>query len=122
MKGIVGLAGWGLLLFCAISFATKYGRQWELGRYYMPRTIVAGDGYSYPDGTPIPLPILALVRADIEEETILVMAAVLCGLLLYLAWIVYRCYCAAAEYRRLLSQRSRWQQLHDTADRPHVDA
>lgn len=40
MKTIVPLLGWALFLCSACHVAMDYGTGWELGRYYMPRTIV----------------------------------------------------------------------------------
>jgi hypothetical protein len=98
MKGVVPILGWALFLFCCGRVAGDYGTHWKCGRYFMPKTIVGSDGYSYPDGEPIPAVMQMLVQAGIEEEVNLGLA---CGLAASLVWL-------AVEVRKLLRVRRKY--------------
>src|SRR5262245_10289705 len=76
-----GIAGWLFFFFCFGGFLYYHGERWECGRYWMPRLIVAENGYTYTDGTPIDPINMALMRADCQEEFELVLLGILAGLL-----------------------------------------
>jgi hypothetical protein len=89
-----GLVYLGLI----VHYVARYGSWWEFGRYGMPRSLVAADGVSHLDGTPIEAVTLSLVRSGREEEVYLACAAVIVAGLLYvflLARSMYRRYMAA---------------------------
>ncbi len=104
MKAVIPLLGWAIFLYGAIHFVSSKGSQWEFGRYYMPRTLVAADGCCYPDGEPIPLPILALVRADIEEEVTLALVGVEMAALVWLGVEMRKLHRARREYREMFGR------------------
>jgi|GEM_PF-5827584 len=85
MSRILELLGGALVAALVWHFVTGYGSQWEVGRYGMPRPLVAADG-RYLDGTKIDDVTLALVRAGKHEEVFL---AGLCVCGLFLAWYVF---------------------------------
>jgi hypothetical protein len=56
----------------------------------MPETLIAGDGVSYPNGKPIPPPILALVQTGYEAEMNLVAFGFLGLIAVFLVWLYWR--------------------------------
>jgi hypothetical protein len=67
-----------------------YGRHWEFGRYFMPRSLVAADGLHYLDGMPINSINRGFIAADIEEEVALVCLAILFAVYAVLAALIFR--------------------------------
>lgn len=66
-----GWAGLALMLFAVVHFVGQHGRQWEFGRYGMPRTLLAADGRHLLDGSPALPYEVWLIRNGIEEEVML---------------------------------------------------
>ena len=104
MKAVIPLVGCALFVYCCASFVGDFGTRWECGRYYMPRTLVAADGHSYPDGKPIPAATLILARSGIEEDVMLGMVTVLGVLLVYLAVEIRSLNRTAREYSKLFGR------------------
>jgi len=75
MKWFIGFLTnwWGslLMVILLLNFGLQYGNRWECGQYGMPRTLVAPDGVSYPDGKVIDPITASLIRAGVEEEVFL---------------------------------------------------
>jgi hypothetical protein len=83
---ILNVAGVALFAGLVINFACRYGTRWEVGRYYLPRSLVAAGGQVYRDGADIDPINQAIIRADREEETILAILSIDAALL---AFVIY---------------------------------
>jgi len=84
---------WGplFILILVSRLGLQYGQRWEFGRYGMPRSLLRSDGValSYADGTPVD-PINAwLIRAQREEEFILVLLLIIMVAFGAAVWIVW---------------------------------
>src|ERR1700726_3794073 len=84
----------GLVLFVGlvVNYLAGYGTRWQLGRYAMPKTLLAADGKTHPDGSECDDVTLALVRRDIEEESYLVALGILLVLFTVAAFQMRRWY------------------------------
>src|ERR1700722_13707112 len=78
-------AAYAFLVAVPIYALWGHGKRWEFGRYMMPRSLVAPDGFHYQNGQEIDPLTLAAVRADREEESMLALASVVAILLALLA-------------------------------------
>ncbi len=102
------------MLGLVVYHASLFGTRWELGRYFMPRTLVDASGFARPDGTPLDAFTLLVVQSGIEEEAELFMCGVLAVVLTMLALVVRqgvvirkRLAASRAELDRWESQRGR---------------
>jgi hypothetical protein len=68
MSKAAGCLGTILFLALIVHQACRYGTWWEFGRYGMPRSLVAADGRSHPDGTTLDPVTEAIYRSGHEEE------------------------------------------------------
>ena len=66
-----------LFLLACVNYASHYGTRWEFGRYGLPRPLVSADGQTYLDGWPVDPITAAQIRAGVEEEVMLFIAAIL---------------------------------------------
>jgi hypothetical protein len=87
--------------------AEGYGKSWEFGRFGMARILVAGDGVSHLDGTPVNEFELAVAKTGYEEEgrlLVLFMATLAFAAVIFYITTVRRRFNRAfnAELRRLL--------------------
>ena len=73
---IVPWLGWLLLAFLIVNFLAGYGTRWQLGRYAMPKSLLAPDG-KHLDGSEPDDVTLALAQRGIEEESYLVALGIL---------------------------------------------
>jgi len=76
-------------------FIALNGKQWEIGRFGMPRSLVGGDGNHYLDGTAIDPITLSMISHGCEEEMLLVMLGVMLAACAWRAWTIL------SEYRML---------------------
>lgn len=86
MKAIVPLVGWLVLAASIVGCLTKFNTHWQVGRYGMPHTVVAEDGWHYSSGTEIDPLTLAVVQSGYEEEIGLGMAAFVVGCMSWVFW------------------------------------
>lgn len=75
------IIGWALIVGVLVYNLAQHGAQWQFGRYFMPKSLLAADGKTYLDGSPVDDITLRIVKSGCEEEMYLGMAAVI-GLLL----------------------------------------
>ena len=76
MKNGWAIFGWSslpLVLICqSVNGVHTFGRQWTWGKYGMPRSVVAANGNTFADGTPIN-PIAKIIIQQGEEDIYLIM-------------------------------------------------
>ena len=82
--------GWLLFAVVVVYRVSEFGSTWTWGRYGMPRSLVAADGWHYANGGRIDPVTKALIDGHCEEKAYLVMAGVLATLLTGLAAVVWR--------------------------------
>lgn len=75
--------------YIAFLLVVHHGTRWEFGAYSLPHALVAADGVSYLDGTPVEPAILSIVQADIEVEVQLVIYSIV-GVWLFVMIRLYR--------------------------------
>jgi len=92
MKGIVPWCGWLLFAGLGVNFASHYGTQWEFGRHWMPKALLAPDGCHYADGEEIDPVSGAIARSGKEEEGFLAVVILVVGLVSFAAWKMIRRY------------------------------
>lgn len=72
----IASCGYFLLAYLIVREASLYGTNWVLGKYYMPRSLVAADGLHYPNGEVIDPLTLSLIRSGNEEIAYLILLAI----------------------------------------------
>lgn len=84
MRNGWGVIGIGIFLLVTLRQVLTYGKEWRLGRYGMPVSVLAADGRHYADGTEVDAVTLALVRSGWQEEVELLPTGVLLACLAHL--------------------------------------
>jgi hypothetical protein len=89
----VPLLGCLLFILLTVKNIADYGKQWDLsGRYHMPTTLLAPNGETYRDGTPIDDVTKMCVDRGIEQEVWLVALGVILILSAIAVWRMRRSY------------------------------
>ncbi len=73
------IASGGLFLLLTVHQVATYGRDWQVGKYGMPSSILAADGCHYGDGEEVDPITLALVRSGYLELAELLLTGVVVG-------------------------------------------
>lgn len=116
MQRIMSLSGWVLFLVSAAYVAAGYGTRWEIGRYCMPRTIVADQEKGRLDRAGERSSSTSGAAATGEEEVMLVLVGLL-GLSLMAAAIAVRRYLRAARtYQEAYDRQLREPERRTTSD------
>lgn len=106
MKSIVPLLGWTLFFYSAFCVATSYRTTWELGRYYMPRTIVPNAAERNPGRTGAPVQTSSTAPTG-EEEIMLGLLGIIALGLIGVGVSARKYIRAAKECQRVYEQRLR---------------
>ena len=109
MRNGWGVIGIGIFLLVTLRQVLTYGKEWRLGRYGMPVSVLAADGRHYADGTEVDAVTLALVRSGWQEEVELLPTGVLLTCLAHLVRLRVR-------RRRTEKQCRRLKALQDAAE------
>jgi hypothetical protein len=71
-------------------FLSLHGREWEFGRYFMPRSLVNETGVEFRNGAKIDGATLALIKAGKEEEMYLAIGGIVLSVIAVYGMLIYR--------------------------------